>query len=271
MDRFKWFGLTVTISLVLPMILFVALWAADWPGAADRCLDNSRRAAPRDTCYCEKLNRSGIKQPANTWSNVGPILVGLTVLIYVAGFSTLRSDNPMTSDLMYQNLYGGLVVFLGPGSMYFHASMTRFGGWLDTLSMSLYIVFMVVYNVVRLFDASRSVFWLIYISLNVLFAILGWFLEGAGTVTFGIMLVCAIITEVIVHLTKIVRRRLLWLLVGLGIFAVAFLIWWLSHTDGPLCSPDSALQGHGVWHILCGLAAGCFFLYFRTETRHSTR
>lgn len=31
-----------------------------------------------DTCYCERLRLGMIKQPSNTWSNLGFVLVGLT-------------------------------------------------------------------------------------------------------------------------------------------------------------------------------------------------
>jgi len=34
---------------------------------------------------------------------------------------------------------------------------------------------------------------------------------------------------------------------GLGVHA-------LSRTDGPLCRPDSVLQGHGLWHLLAAAA-----------------
>jgi len=37
------------------------------------------------------------------------------------------------------------------------------------------------------------------------------------------------------------------LTLGVAIFAV-------SRTGGPLCDPDSWFQGHGVWHVLTGLA-----------------
>jgi len=33
-------------------------------------------------------------------------------------------------------------------------------------------------------------------------------------------------------------------------------VYWLSRTNRPLCYPDSALQGHAVWHVLSALAVG---------------
>ena len=33
-----------------------------------------------NTCYCERLHAGMIKQPSNTWSNLGFVLVGLIML-----------------------------------------------------------------------------------------------------------------------------------------------------------------------------------------------
>ncbi len=56
-----------------------------------------------------------------------------------------------------------------------------------------------------------------------------------------------------------------WFWVGVGVFVLAFVIWFLSWTNGPLCDPNSPFQGHGVWHLLSAAAVGCLYKYFRAE------
>lgn len=50
------------------------------------------------------------------------------------------------------------------------------------------------------------------------------------------------------------RRRSL---PGLGLLGAGLLVYAFSRTGGPLCSPDSLVQGHAVWHLLAaaGLAS----------------
>lgn len=53
------------------------------------------------------------------------------------------------------------------------------------------------------------------------------------------------------------------LLLGFAAFAV-------SRTGGPLCAPDSWLQGHGVWHVMGAIALGLWALGALPETANDT-
>ena len=55
----------------------------------------------------------------------------------------------MASGRFHALIYGGLVVFLGPGSMFFHGSLTHYGGWIDNFSMILYVTFILCYDAFR--------------------------------------------------------------------------------------------------------------------------
>ena len=60
-----------------------------------------------------------------------------------------------------------------------------------------------------------------------------------------------------------IRRR--WAVAALALFLAAFAVWIPSRSGGALCDPDSWIQGHAVWHLLCAAAAGCLFVYFLSE------
>jgi hypothetical protein len=51
---------------------------------------------------------------------------------------------------------------------------------------------------------------------------------------------------------------------GIIIKAVAFTIWNLDQ-HGLVCSPQSLIQGHAVWHLLGATSLWCTFLYYRSE------
>lgn len=63
-----------------------------------------------------------------------------------------------------------------------------------------------------------------------------------------------------------VRRRYLpWFPIGMVAFLGAFYIWSLGKDGTSFCRPDSLLQGHAAWHILCALATFAFFIFLRTQ------
>jgi len=61
------------------------------------------------------------------------------------------------------------------------------------------------------------------------------------------------------------RRHFPWYFVGMFLYISAFVIWLQGYPDQPLCNPDSLIQPHGIWHILCSLATLSFFVFLRTE------
>lgn len=61
------------------------------------------------------------------------------------------------------------------------------------------------------------------------------------------------------------RRYVPWFWVGIVAFGSAYAIWTTGTADHPWCDPDSLVQAHAVWHLLCAVATVAFFLYFRTE------
>jgi hypothetical protein len=54
-----------------------------------------------------------------------------------------------------------------------------------------------------------------------------------------------------------------------GCFALAFVVWRLSHTGASLCDPSSLLQGHAIWRLLCAGATVCIFLAYAAEAERA--
>ena len=87
----------------------------------------------------------------------------------------------------------------------------------------------------------------------------------AGNLAFGILLVVALVLE-----RRIMRRGETaldrrWILAAAGSLLLAFAIWNTAKDGSPLCWPSSVYQGHGVWHLLCALAAYCLFRFWASE------
>lgn len=255
------------VGTALALLVFFCFAALGWPGQPSGCALKTP-----DTCFCERFLRAGelSKQPANTWGNLGFITVGLFILRQV-GTDRARAvvpRNPMTSATSYATVYGVLVVFLGPASMFFHASITRWGNWIDTFSMILYASFGLLYALQRSFKWAGYVLPAIYLGLTSPLGIYSWLVPGTGTPLFTVLLIMWILTELVILWLKPggLRRRWQPFALALATFVLALVVWSLSQTAAPLCDPNSLLQGHAIWHLLCAVATWFIFLYLRSET-----
>ena len=60
-------------------------------------------------------------------------------------------------------------------------------------------------------------------------------------------------------------RTYKWYILGMIAYFSAFAIWTTGVPDNHLCSPDSFIQAHSIWHLLSALATYFFFLHFREQ------
>ena len=61
------------------------------------------------------------------------------------------------------------------------------------------------------------------------------------------------------------RKYTPWFFIGFISFFSALLIWGTGVPNHSWCNPDSWLQAHMVWHLLCSVSTLSFFNYFRKE------
>lgn len=240
-----------------------------------------------DGCYCENISRPNpnaravvmpqarralIRQPLNTWSNLGFIGFGLAML-WVIGWERAgtpsRLANRMTQTAFYPAAFGFMTIFMGPGSMFFHGSLKRWGGWLDSVSMYLFMSFILVYNLTRFWNWPRPAWGVAYAGLNLLFAWMAWIFREESTNLFAALGGLALISQVMVARTDRIGTATSghwWFFAGVVSFLLAFTIWRLSWTGAPLCAPRG-FQGHAVWHVLTAFTVFCVYKYFRAESR----
>ncbi len=257
----------------LPFLMFVAL---GWPGDADSCVTEVTDDAD-NTCFCEafdpdEIGDSGVRQPFNTWSNVYSLVTGgiLALLVYRNRSAVSSFRSRMGATDVFPLTYIGVVVFLGLGSMWFHASLVEWAGVLDNVSMYTFSNFILFYTLTRLVDDSRM-FYVGYPLSVVVFTVLN------ATGAEGFALISAVVSIYVVLELYIA----LWMpgartdLVGalafytpaLVILVVAIGIWAASQTGGSLCDPDSWFQWHGMWHMMAGGSALLLYFYWRRAPR----
>jgi len=106
------------------MLVFLLIGWHGWPGAPNACV-------LAGDCYCEAPRPGLIAQPANTWSCLAGVIVGLLIAWDTgrrhhtprAPFSSL-----MESDRFYAGLFALVVTYSGVAALFFHASLTNWGG-----------------------------------------------------------------------------------------------------------------------------------------------
>lgn len=227
------------------------LWA-DW-----------RQASCLPDCWCEAARHGHwILEPINTWTNLAFIFAG----IYIFWVRHQKSsNNHLTQTTFFSSVYASALVILGAGSFFFHMSQTFWGQWFDVVGMYLVALYFIFYNFHRLEIINRSKFLIFYL-LSV--SILGYVIYVAPATRrylFGIVAVLALIQTIITQkkLGNLVKSKLLYS--ALGIFAIGQTTWILDK-NGTWCNPyASYMNGHGVWHICCGLTTVFVYLYFKSE------
>jgi len=249
-------------AVVISLGVLAAVGHGGWPGES--------YVSAMD--FCEAAHRGMVKQPANTWSNLAFVLVGLLIGLHAVRNlkTTLRSNNnSMLTTAFYPTFYASVSVLLGPGSMAMHASTTEWGGVVDVLSMYLWAAWILAYALKRLLRLKRNVFLVIYtvvVSL-VSFHLFTELFPISTRVIFGALIASAVSLEVLLLLRQ---SRLSasphYFYSALGVFSVASSTWVVGQTGGPLCSPHSMIQLHALWHTLSAVSVGLLYLgYCRYE------
>jgi len=219
--------------------------------------------------YCEAARAGFAAQPANTWSNLAYVAVG--ILIGLRAMRDLGSvsapSNRMTTSPLHGSAYASVVALIGPGSMALHASTTRWGATADVFAMYVWASFALAYAVQRLLGTTTRRFVALWLALSALLTLR--LLTGVPSLPdnfgFGIVVAAYACLEGYIVTSEPTRYDRRWLAVAALTFVVAFAIWRASHTGGPLCDPHSLLQGHAVWHVLTAASAGALYLFYRSE------
>jgi hypothetical protein len=266
------------VGTVLVLVPFLILVSTGWPGQVNGCV-----LAVPDSCFCEHFDpqaalhhAAGVRQPVNTWFNLYSLVTSSIVAIRVCldrrSVQVGPPPNLMRSSTVMPDLYVFCVLFLGLGSMWFHASLTRWGGIIDGLSMYTYAAFLVFYSVRRLWNHA-AVFWIGYPGTVALFTVLH---AHVSSLVLVLSLVAAyLVVEVIIWVRsgRVMQGKtytqVLWSN-SVAAILVATLFWSMSQTGGRMCWPQSWFQPHGLlWHPLAGVMAVLLYFYWRAADDRS--
>ena len=226
--------------------------------------------------FCEAARPGLIKQPANTWSNLGFIAAGLFMAYQLSQGTFHENINRFTQSNFTAIFFSCIVVFLGPGSMAMHATETGLGGAFDMLSMYLIASFAASYSMQRFFAWKNLTFTFSFICIIVVCETVGLYheplpiIDYAGNAIFGFFLTLTVVFEMLYSFTQKIAHQRKFGFASLGSLLLAFAIWNMWKDNSPLCDPQSLIQGHAIWHLLDALAAYFLFRFYASEHKEHT-
>lgn len=196
--------------------------------------------------FCEEQLCAMIVEPANTWSNIGYLIIAVMML-----------QSRTVTNRRVKHLFAGSTFALFIGSSLFHASGTYMGRIADVGAMfflSTVILTLSVERYFRLRERWANVFFLLLLSVS----LYGLVAHQIGSKFFGLQILLATILEWrMVRTPSALKGKRVALSVLL--FMAAFLFWILDVTK-ILCHPGNhVLTGHAMWHLLAAASTWVLF------------
>ncbi|RYY33409.1 MAG: hypothetical protein EOP59_17665 [Sphingomonadales bacterium] len=246
-------ALALTALSALVVVAGLAALGPDWAAYAPATCTATH-------CFCE-TPRAGtlIVQPANSWSSYGYVLVGFLMIVLASGRDWASAMPPLAA-----RTFGLTAITVGLGSVLMHATLTLWGQFVDVLGMYMVGSFLLVRALARWRRIPDGRAIILYIALcGALVAVL-ILLPEVRRWLFAVLLILAILVELIFARPLRPGARLGYYLGGILAKALGFTIWVLDQ-QGVVCSADSLLQGHAVWHFLGAVSLWLSFSYYRSE------
>ena len=214
----------------------------------------------------------------NTWSNIVYVCLGFYAL--ALSIFDWKRDLPLNRGYlmvapMLTALFGMACIYLGIGSAFFHASLTRYGQQCDVGGMYATLICLVSFVVgswlprmrvpkTRLNLPTWPILAVLVVTSSSYFTYYKWdysFSEISGYLS-GILILFAGISTITPG--KYLQFR--WFAAGILVLILGSWIRELDIADR-FTDPDSILQGHAIWHLLtCGMYV-FLLMYFRSEER----
>ena len=228
--------------------------------------------------FCE-ANRmdEAIRQPSNTWSNLGYLIVALFALTLAVhdykNKNRRSSGNFLVMYPFFSVLYGLSCLYLFIGSFMYHASLTLLFQKFDQTGLYSVIGMILILNIYKInpyhyrkgeWKNSHVFAKLLVVIFNIAF--FKWLWKFNINILVPVMLIFTFITSI--YYIKRVSKTDYFINYMYAAFFILFGAGsiWMIDREGVACNPQSAMQGHAMWHILTAASMFFIYLYYRSGT-----
>lgn len=197
---------------------------------------------PGTVAFCEERLCAWIAEPANTWSALAYVIVGVWLF---ATHAIKARDARLYLVCLAE-------VLIGLGSVAFHGTGSFEGEFLDLFGMFLLSALVLAYAAGNAYGLSSGKTATLYVGITLLSAVAMLIIRPIGIPLFALQITIGVVWELVMwrRSTGADRATYRLMFAGLGIFAVSFTIWVLDITR-VVCDPRlHVIQGHAAWHVL---------------------
>ena len=227
--------------------------------------------------YAERIYPDDfLRTRANSWSNLAYVLVGF----YSIGLAFHdRRRNPasgggyLVSTPPMSILFGVACCYLGFGSGFYHASLTRWGQQLDVAAMYAPMLALIAINLagwiprIKIPGGQRGFpTWPILAALVLVASFLLYYYKWSMS-SVKVLSNLILSVTVLSLLEEFIRRRrkTFWWLIVSFVTLVGARVCWELDVAKKFSGPDACVQGHAVWHLLSAISLACMYFYYRAE------
>lgn len=209
--------------------------------------------------WCETPLCAYVNEPANAWSNLAYVLVGVLIALGMRGERALLLRR-----------FAPTVAIVGICSGIYHASNVHLTQILDFFGMYLFCYLLLAINLQRLGVLASS-----WVGAFFWGAVLGTTALTVPLVRIGFpiqsliaLLTLSIVSSELVQFFRTRKERgqgypLRWFFLSFGLLNAGAVFSALD-VSRTWCNPQShVLQGHAIWHVLSAFSLGAAFLHYR--------
>lgn len=267
-------GLGGTALIFLSYLLIFLIWKDSSVWKTWVAADELSKPEYGEQIFADSIFRTR----ANTWSNLVYICLGfymIALACYDQKKAWTLSRGYLAATPVLSFLFGLSAIYLGLGSSFFHASLTRYGQQLDVGGMYATLLCLsamaigswlprLEFPIIRKEFPSWPIWSLAILFGSAYFTYYKWdysFTEISGYFS-GILILFALVSA----FTPGKYLQTAWFVLGLVSIALGSQIRDLDIADR-FSSPDSIFQGHAIWHFVSCLMYVFLIMYFRSEER----
>lgn len=205
--------------------------------------------------WCEETLCQWISEPANTWSNLGYLIVACVIMY-------LSYKNKHNSNMKQ---FGPIIFFMGAMSLFYHQSNFYGSQILDFVGMFFFVGWAIGMNLIRMGKIKSSGLWWFNLTLASVYTVAMHAMYVTNIKFQVIVLISAFIiitTEYLASKKQKVNYK--WFGVTIVTLIVAF---GFSISDGQRfwCDPTQHgwfSQGHAMWHWIASIGMLTIYLHY---------
>lgn len=206
--------------------------------------------------WCESQLCSLVVEPANTWSNLAYILIGL----WLWWRGSRQQDR-------LQVTFGRAELIVGVFSFAFHTSYSGLLQILDFAAMFVFVGLTLSFNLVRLgwlTPARRGRVYLLGVLAFTALTVCLRFTSFPIQLVTPVLILATVVTEGILFARqrKTAPAPYTWFLASLA-FLVGGAALSIADASRAFCDPeDHLVQGHALWHLLSAISLACAWKFY---------